>query len=262
MDTLVRLRPTLAGLLLALALAGCVGLVAAEAPCELRYSEDRCGAIADRVATDLDLPIGSITGLTLLPEPEPDGQRLGGPPILVRVHLADGTSREAVIPCPGISAMYSPPCMEEPAVRASSVTINGYRDVPCLDAECTAVATPHPDIDPEAAAVAEPILVDRLEVPIDGVGRYEVPVGTGTLPNGILTDATFRLADAWPDGVSIQDAVVMLDVRSLEPDGKPFDNYYLHGWRAGVERVEAVLVFEVRRFVPGAVLAVEAVVVR
>jgi hypothetical protein len=62
--------------------------------------------------------------------------------------------------------------------------------------------------------------------------------------------------------VSIEGAYVLLDVRSMEPDGRPFDNYYLHGWREGLERVEAVLVFEVRRFEPGAVLSIEDIVVR
>jgi hypothetical protein len=62
--------------------------------------------------------------------------------------------------------------------------------------------------------------------------------------------------------MSIADANVLLDIRSLEPDGKPFDNYYVHGWREGVERIEAVLVFEVTRFEPGATLSIADVVVR
>ena len=53
-----------------------------------------------------------------------------------------------------------------------------------------------------------------------------------------------------------------IEVRSLEPDGKPFDNYYLHGWRGGVESVEAFLIFDVLWFRPGADLAIRDVVVR
>jgi hypothetical protein len=255
---------TAAMLLAAVATGGCAGLRLPEAPapCELRYTADRCGAITDRVATDLDLPLESVTGLTILPAPEPDGPRLGGPPIHLRVHLADGTAHDTKIACPGISAMYNPPCMDVPALRESSVTISGYRDTPCLDEDCTAVATPHPDVDPAAVAAAEPILVERMDVAIDQVGQYEIPVGTGSVPNGILSEATFRFVDDWPDGVSIEGAYVLLDVRSMEPDGRPFDNYYLHGWREGLERVQAVLVFEVRRFEPGAVLSIEDIVVR
>jgi hypothetical protein len=264
-DTLAAIRRLLFPIVLAaIAMGGCAGLRLPEAPapCELRYSADRCAAIADRVATDLAVPVESITGLTLLPAPEADGPRLGGPPIHLRVHLADGTAHETQIRCPGISAMYNPPCMDDPALRPSSVTIGGYRDVPCLDAECTAVATAHPDIDPAAVAVADPIVVERMDVPIDRVGSYEIPVGTGSLPNGILSEASFRFVDDWPDAVSIEGAYVLLDVRSMEPDGRPFDNYYLHGWREWVERVEAVLIFEVRRFKPGAVLSIEDILVR
>ena len=90
-----------------------------------------------------------------------------------------------------------------------------------------------------------------------------MPVGRGSVPNGILTEAAFVLADAWPEGLVILDGGVRLEVRSLEPDGRPFDNYYMHGWREGVERVEAVLVFQVdhveRR---GAALRIRDLVVR
>jgi hypothetical protein len=82
------------------------------------------------------------------------------------------------------------------------------------------------------------------------------------LPNGILTEASFRFIDDWPAGVSIAGGSVLLKVRSLEPGGRPFDNYYQHGWREGTERVLAELVFEVSRYEPGAVLSIADVVVR
>jgi len=47
---------------------------------------------------------------------------------------------------------------------------------------------------------------------------------------------------------------VTLEVRSLEPDGKPFENMYVHGWRDGVERVRAIVRFDVLWFRPGATL--------
>ena len=62
--------------------------------------------------------------------------------------------------------------------------------------------------------------------------------------------------------ITFADGGPYLEIRSLEPDGRPFDNYYTHGWREGVERIEAVLVFEVRRFEPRAVLTIRDVVVR
>ncbi len=62
--------------------------------------------------------------------------------------------------------------------------------------------------------------------------------------------------------MSLKDGVASIRLRSLEPDGKPFENYYEHGWRPGVERVEAILVFEVLWSEPGAVLSIRDVVVR
>ena len=87
-------------------------------------------------------------------------------------------------------------------------------------------------------------------------------LGTGTLANGILTDATYRLADPWAVDVTFGAAWPHVEIRSLEPDGKPFHNVYEHGRRDGLERVEAVLVFDVKRFDPGATVEVRDVVVR
>jgi len=89
-----------------------------------------------------------------------------------------------------------------------------------------------------------------------------VVVGEGSLANGVWTAGTFRFVDTWPADLALRDAIVLLELRSLEGDGKPFDNYYLHGWRAGVERVRAVLRFDVLWFKPGATLEIRNVVVR
>lgn len=256
-------------LLLAIALSaiGCAalsGLATGSAPCADRFSTDRCEAMVDRVAHDLGVEHARIAGLDLLPEPTRDptqGATLGGPgfAIPVRVHFVDGSTQDMEIGC--FSGLFEPECMDEPAVRPASVTTDGYRDVPCAG-DGTTCATPHPEIDPAAAAAARPIFIERELVPIDRVGRYEVVIGSGSLPNGILTEASFRLDDPWPDGIGIVGGLVLLDVRSVEPDGRPFDNYYLHGWREGVERVEVVLEFDVGRFAPGGVLSIADVVVR
>ena len=66
----------------------------------------------------------------------------------------------------------------------------------------------------------------------------------------------------WPDDVALTDGQAFIQIRSLEPGGKPFENYYTHGWRPGVERVEAFLVFNVLWAAPGAKLSIADVVVR
>jgi len=140
--------------------------------------------------------------------------------------------------------------------------MDGYRDVPCTGEGGTGCATLHPDIDPDVEVLSEPIVFARVDIPIDAVGRIEFPVGRGSLTNGILHEASFAFAGAWPSDVMFARGTILLDVRSLEPDGKPFHNYYDHGWREGLERIEAVLVFDVVRFEPGAILSIRDVLVR
>lgn len=239
-------------------------------PCDRLFSAVRCDLIVDVIAEQAGVDRDEIVAIQIVPEPTPEIQldgtvileaRSGGPRLIVDAQFRDGTVHRATM-CGGISAGSVPVCMEEPRLQPMSVTISGYRDVPCFDDEGQHCATPHPPVDPAAAAEASLIRIDDLEIPIDHEGAYEVHVADGSLPNGILTEASFGFVVAWPADVTVPDGRVLLDVRSLEPDGRPFDNYYLHGWRDGVERIEAVLVFDVSRFAPGAVLAIRDVVVR
>lgn len=156
-------------------------------------------------------------------------------------------------------------CTDVPQLeaRTSVAESGGYRDVPCPDgAPPHSCGTPLPTLEPAAAAVARPLSVARFPIPIDHVGAYEVSLGEASLPNGVATLASFAFVDDWSLDVSLKDGVAQIGLRSLEPDGKPFQNYYDHGWRPGVERVEAVLVFHVLWFEEGAVLAIRDVVVR
>ena len=66
----------------------------------------------------------------------------------------------------------------------------------------------------------------------------------------------------WPTNISIADGVVSLVVRSLDDPTRAFMNVHEHGRVAGVERVEAVLIFDVLRYDAGALLSVRDVVVR
>jgi hypothetical protein len=119
-----------------------------------------------------------------------------------------------------------------------------------------------PTIAPDARADAMPLHISRLDIPIDHAGQYEVSVGEARLPNGILTAADFALVESWPTGVSIIEGGVGLDIRSLDQGGTPIRNIYEHGWHPGSERVEAVLVFNVTHFDPGATLGVKDIVVQ
>ena len=233
---------------------------AALTPCAQVFNAVRCQAMTDTAASNLGLTREDVISLDIVPKPTPPQGVLtttsGGSRIDVIVTLADGSTRATLMGCAGISIGWNPACQDDPHVNVGSIVTGGYRDVP-------EGSTPLPTIEPEAVGDTVALDIDRLDIPIDHVGRYEVPIGRARLPNGILTTASFDLVEQWPAHVTIiGERGVFLMIRSLEPDGQPFRNYYEHGWRPGTERVEAVLVFDVFRFDPGATLSIKDVEVR
>ena len=246
--------------------AACSALTSALAPpgvpqpCDQVFNAVRCLAIRDSAAFQLHTTREDVVAVDILPDPTPeviDGKTIlrttsGGQPIELVVTLADGAARRVTIHCAGIPD--DPGCFDDPHLQASSVTMGGYHDFP-------EDATPVPTAAPAAIADATELRIDRLDIPIDHVGRNEIHLGEVLLPNGLLTTADFALVDDWPPGITILERAVALEVRSLV-DGKQIFNIYEHGWREGTERVEAVLVFNVFRFDPGATLSIRNVLVR
>lgn len=179
-----------------------------------------------------------------------------------RLTFTDGATRDEPM-CVGIPS--GPACMDSPRLEARSSIQEGggYHDVPCPDGSPPhTCGTPLPTLQPAAVAGARPLSLARSEIPIDYIGTYEVPLGEVSFPNGIATVASFEFADPWPLDVSLREGVAQINLRSLEPDGKPFQNYFDHGWRPGVERAEAVLAFDVLWFKKGAVLEIRDIAVR
>jgi len=262
------MRPSIAllvALVVSLPVAGCsqlFGSPAAPAACSQVFNVVRCQAMTDYVARELGTTRKQVTGLVVLPEPTPeviDGQTIlrtysGGPPVDVDVTLRDGSVHRVTLHCGGIPGNE---CRDDPRLEPSSVMQGGYDD----GTEAQLLAG-RPTIAPDALADATPLLVTRLDIPVDHTGRYEVPIGEARLPNGILRAADFALVEPWPTGVSIPDGGVRLEIRSLDDGGTPITNVYEHGWRPGTERVRAVLVFDVADFDAGATLAVKDIVVR
>lgn len=228
-------------------------------PCVEVYSQPRCLAMVDQAAAEISKNRADVTAATIVPDPPPDGATLGGAhPILLRLTLADGSNHDARM-CGGLALGAA--CTDDTRLDARSV-IGGYRDVPCAGEAPDGCPTPFPTTEPDVLEAATPLTVAERTIAIEHDGHHEVSLGTASLPNGILTEASFAFAEGWPDDVALAGASGMIEVRSLEPDGKPFDNYYLHGWREGIERVEAIVVFDVLWFRPGADLSIRDVVVR
>ena len=272
-----RLAGSLALALLALMSGGCALVDLADGPdvrpradgsvaypegcAHFGFSERRCDAIVAWAEEQLPAAHRPVTAIELAPDSEPDAVRLGGAfAALVRFRLDDGTKLEFPLYC-GIGGQWSLLCTEMPEIRISSPTMGGYTDVPCAGEGPNGCATPLPTFDPIALRAAQPLTIAARDILIDHAGRYEVPLGLAALPNGVLTEASFRLGDSFIQTVSIVEAV-WLDVRPTDPNAPPFDNYYMRGWHEGTETVEAILVFEVVSFEPGATLELRDIVVR
>lgn len=228
-------------------------------PCGQVFNPVRCLAMIDAVASRLNTTREDIAALEVMPDPTPrvvDGvvileTRGGAAPIELRATLADGSSHRTSM-CGGIPS--DPACMDEPKLDTSSFMSGGYRDVP-------QGSSPVPSAAPDAVLAATALRIDRLDIPIDHTGLHEVRLGEARLPNGLLSTVYFELVDDWPTDLTIIDGGVHLEIRSMV-DGTAISNIYEHGWREGTEPVEAVLVFDVFRFDPGATLSIRNVVVR
>ena len=261
-------RGAAAAIAVALVLAGCETISGAlqrpaptPQPCGQLFNAVRCLAMTDAVASRLHTTREDIVTIEVVPEPTPEVRdgvmilqtRGGAAPIDLLVTLRDGTTRRDSM-CGGIPS--GPACSDDPHIDRYSMSLPGagYHDVP-------EGSSPVPSAAPDALADATELRIDRLDIPIERTGRHEIVLGELWLPNGLLTTADFGLVDDWPPGLTILDEGVTLEVRS-QVDGKPIWNIYEHGWREGTEGVEAVLVFDVFRFDPGAVLSIADVVVR
>jgi hypothetical protein len=222
--------------------------------------------MTDVAASAVGLTRDDVTAVVIVPDPPPkDGMLVtigGAAQIDVRITRTDGTTSDARM-CGGIPS--GPACTDDPRLEARSVVGDGegYHDVPCPDdmqpEDC---GTPLPTFEAAAVVAARPLSVSHVSIPIDHIGPYEVSLGQASLPNGVVSVASFGFVDTWPLDLSLEDGVAQIELHSLEANGKPFQNYYDHGWRPGVERVDAVLVFHVLWFTKGAALNVRDIVVR
>lgn len=250
-----------------LLLVGCdaiTGLIAepqrGPEPCNQRFNAVRCQAMADTAAQHIHATREDVMSVAIAPDPTPEVRngvtilqtRGGAAPIVLLVTLQDG-STHPVSMCGGIPS--GPACSDDPQVEVHAMSLDaGYRDVP-------EGSTPVPSIAPDALDMATGLRIDRLDIPIDHTGPHEIVLGRASLPNGLLTTAEFSLVDDWPSNVTILEGGVSLEIRS-QVDGKVIWNIYEHGWREGIEGVDAVLVFDVFRFEPGAKLSIQDLVVQ
>jgi hypothetical protein len=217
---------------------------------ELHLSDGRCAAIVEALVGRAGINEAKVREIALV--------RQDGWLAAAQFRMTGGRTRTAERTCGGIERELDILCTDEPAV----ILHTGIdRDVPCVGEPPDGCASPPPSIDPWVAAMAVPLTVDALDIPIDHAGRYEVPLGIATIPNGMLTERTLAIPDSSPDGMLFSPDGIDLEVRSTE-DGDLVDHPYAHGWRPGLEWVDVRLVFVITQADPGAVLEVRDIVVR
>jgi hypothetical protein len=228
---------------------GCAGL---------GFELARCEAIVARALATSGVDPDSVASVDVLERARDDPVRLGGYMLArVRLHLSDGSEHLEEVWCTGIGMPDDRVCAADPVIFVGAGL--SY-DVPCTGPAPGACATLPPTPRPEVVAIARPLEVAALDVPLDRTGLYEIPVGDAGLPDGALTEASLRLAQPRPTTFWIMGGV-RLEVRPQVPGRPPIGNIHRDPF-PGVEPVEAVLVFEVTEVSPGATLEVRDIVVR
>ncbi len=228
----------------------------------MSFALDRCLAVVEQARTQSSLAWSDITRVQLA---SPSSQVATTARIAtVTFTLRDGSTMATVVSCVGPGGQYSLVCTDHPRILLIA-PIGGYHDVPCGATPAgepgSSCASPLPSIEPSAAAKAMPLSIPSRDIPITATGHLEILLGTATLPNGILSDARFSLADPFTRDFVVANGISLV-VRSTDPTRPPFDNLYAHGWYPGTEDVQAFLVLDVTSFVPGATIQVRDLVVR
>ena len=217
---------------------------------ELRLSDGRCAAIVDALVGRAGINEAKVREIALV--------RQDGWLAAARFRMASGRTRTAERTCGGLEREVDILCTDEPEVI---VHTGVDHDVPCAGEPPDGCASPLPTIDPAVAAMAVPLTIDALDVPIDHTGRYEIPLGIATVPNGMLSERALSIPDASPDGMLFSPDGIGLEIRSID-DGDLVDHAVRPRLADGHRGVDVRLVFVITQFDPGAVLEVREIVVR
>jgi hypothetical protein len=224
------------------------------------YTRRRCDAVVAWATDQLPKNHASIVSIDLLAETHKvlRAFMFAG---AVRFQLADVSRPAFTLLCSPLDR-YSLLCTNTPEIRIQAY--GGYSDIPCGREPADSpddCATPLPTPIPAVQARARPLTIANLDVSLTHTGHYELDLGRALLPNGILTEGTFRLADPTTQSFAVKDSIRLL-IEAVDPTHRPFDNLYRHGRYPGTEEVTVSLIFDVTDLEPGAMLQIRDLVVR
>jgi hypothetical protein len=227
---------------------------------DLGFATRQCASMVDRAESQSGVKTTDASAIDILPPTDDGGVRLGGYMISrVRFHLATGTERTEEIWCIGVGDGGDDACNHDPTIGIAAGDVG--HDVPCTgDGDPpSGCATLPPTPRPEIQALARPLRVPVLDIPLDHIGPYQVEVGDAGLPAGAFTTSSASVVNERPEGFWIRGGRLVIE--PVDPKRPPVGSIYREPFD-GVETVRVRLVFDVTEVSPGAVLQVRDIVVR
>jgi hypothetical protein len=227
-----------------------------EACASLDFPARQCQAIVAVAQSDASIAPETITSIDILPPSTRGGGIIHRMVAEVRFHRSGQPDETEEVWCPGVTRDSAFAC--DPDARIGISGGLGH-DVPCATEAIETCATLPPSPRPAVQAIARPLRVPSLDIPLDHLGSYEVEVGEAGLPDGALSTRSAALGDSNPETFWIADGI-RLDVRPVDPTRPPIGSIYRESFD-GVEPVKVFLVFEVTELTSPSVLQVRDLVV-
>jgi hypothetical protein len=224
--------------------------------CEsLDFPARQCEAIVTVAQAKAGIAPETVTSIDILP-PTPDG-RVGGQAVArVRFHRSGQPDLTEDVHCDGGTRNDAFACDLNAAIG-----IYGRidHDVPCGDDGETCATLP-PSPRPAVQAIARPLILPSLDIPLDHLGPYELEIGEAGLPDGALSTVFASIGEPTPETFWIAHGIE-IQVRPVDPARPEIGSVYRDPFD-GVEPVKVFLVFEVTEITSPSVLQVRGLVVQ
>jgi hypothetical protein len=230
-----------------------------DACADIAFPARQCDAIVAVAEAQASIAPKSVTSIDILRVPYVSTGTVGtgGVIALVRFHRSGQPDQTEEVSCPGVTRDGAFACYPDAQVRIREDRGLDH-DVPC-DNTGKNCATLPPSPRPAVQAMARPLRVASLDIPLDHLGRYEVEVGEAGLPDGALSARSATLADPNPETFWIAEDIE-IDVRPVDPARPPIHSAYRE-WFDGVEPVKVFLVFDVTELKSPSILQIRDLLV-
>jgi hypothetical protein len=224
--------------------------------CEsLDFPATQCDAIVAVAQANASIAPETVTSIDILLPPPRGGVWDHGMIARVRFHHSALPDQTVEVWCTGLTSEIAHACFPDAQIR-----IYGHidHDTPCgVDGKSCATLAPTPGA--AVQAIARPLRVASLDIPLDHSGPYEVEVGEAGLPEGVLSTLSGSLAETDPETFWIAEGI-RIEARPVDPSRPSLHSVYRESFD-GVEPVKVFLIFDVTELTSDSVLQVRDLVV-